>query len=304
MARTLTSDDLDAYGDLAFPTDPQEMLAELVAAVDEDRIADPEDVPYALTLAASAAAKLKDEARALELSARGVEVSEGRRDHFNSRGEHADLLLRYGHEDDGMALLRALRPQLSRDLLADHYVITPLVENGRHELAEEWLTAALATALGVADRAEDDSDVEQDAFDIADRLLVLRYDLRREMDLPLDETDRVAEQVDDDEVSDFRFWPEAAYAKLLAALPPEEDDSPPTWDEHRAVIERRMQASDPSDLPVIEVGTPDMLAVFLADDGTPVPPGPLLPWPPGRNDPCWCGSRVKYKKCCLPRGRG
>ncbi|MCY9783126.1 SEC-C domain-containing protein [Nocardiopsis sp. EMB25] len=24
----------------------------------------------------------------------------------------------------------------------------------------------------------------------------------------------------------------------------------------------------------------------------------LLPWPPGRNQPCWCGSGRKYKKCC------
>jgi tetratricopeptide (TPR) repeat protein len=25
-------------------------------------------------------------------------------------------------------------------------------------------------------------------------------------------------------------------------------------------------------------------------------------WPPGRNEPCWCGSERKYKKCCgLPR---
>jgi tetratricopeptide (TPR) repeat protein len=22
------------------------------------------------------------------------------------------------------------------------------------------------------------------------------------------------------------------------------------------------------------------------------------PWPPGRNEPCWCGSGAKYKKCC------
>jgi uncharacterized protein YecA (UPF0149 family) len=22
------------------------------------------------------------------------------------------------------------------------------------------------------------------------------------------------------------------------------------------------------------------------------------PWPPGRNDPCWCGSGSKYKRCC------
>ena len=28
--------------------------------------------------------------------------------------------------------------------------------------------------------------------------------------------------------------------------------------------------------------------------------GDALPWPPGRNDPCWCGSGRKYKRCCGP----
>jgi uncharacterized protein YecA (UPF0149 family) len=22
------------------------------------------------------------------------------------------------------------------------------------------------------------------------------------------------------------------------------------------------------------------------------------PWPPGRNEPCWCGSGAKHKRCC------
>ena len=26
--------------------------------------------------------------------------------------------------------------------------------------------------------------------------------------------------------------------------------------------------------------------------------GHAVAWPPGRNTPCWCGSTVKYKKCC------
>jgi tetratricopeptide (TPR) repeat protein len=26
--------------------------------------------------------------------------------------------------------------------------------------------------------------------------------------------------------------------------------------------------------------------------------GRAIPWPPGRNDPCWCGSLRKYKRCC------
>jgi len=26
--------------------------------------------------------------------------------------------------------------------------------------------------------------------------------------------------------------------------------------------------------------------------------GDTIPWPPGRNQPCWCGSGRKYKHCC------
>lgn len=28
--------------------------------------------------------------------------------------------------------------------------------------------------------------------------------------------------------------------------------------------------------------------------------GEALAWPPGRNEPCWCGAQRKYKKCCEP----
>jgi tetratricopeptide (TPR) repeat protein len=28
--------------------------------------------------------------------------------------------------------------------------------------------------------------------------------------------------------------------------------------------------------------------------------GDAVVWPPGRNEPCWCGSERKYKKCCGP----
>lgn len=26
--------------------------------------------------------------------------------------------------------------------------------------------------------------------------------------------------------------------------------------------------------------------------------GRALAWPPERNEPCWCGSGLKYKRCC------
>ncbi len=28
--------------------------------------------------------------------------------------------------------------------------------------------------------------------------------------------------------------------------------------------------------------------------------GRTVAWPPRRNDPCWCGSGRKYKRCCGP----
>ena len=32
--------------------------------------------------------------------------------------------------------------------------------------------------------------------------------------------------------------------------------------------------------------------------------GEAVRWPPGRNEPCWCGSQRKYKKCCGPAAAG
>lgn len=52
------------------------------------------------------------------------------------------------------------------------------------------------------------------------------------------------------------------------------------------------QQRDPDDLDV-----QDSYVDLLAEQGVGVA------WPPARNDPCWCGSGVKYKKCCAVRGR-
>ena len=41
----------------------------------------------------------------------------------------------------------------------------------------------------------------------------------------------------------------------------------------------------------------DARAEFAAHLAATGDPG-LIAWPPGRNEPCWCGSGRKYKKCC------
>jgi len=45
----------------------------------------------------------------------------------------------------------------------------------------------------------------------------------------------------------------------------------------------------------LEPSSPDARARYAASLGM---TGDAIEWPPGRNSPCWCGSGVKYKKCC------
>lgn len=45
----------------------------------------------------------------------------------------------------------------------------------------------------------------------------------------------------------------------------------------------------------LDPGTPEARSRYTAEL---VRWGETIPWPPARNDPCWCGSGRKYKKCC------
>ena len=123
----------------------------------------------------------------------------------------------------------------------------------------------------------------------------------------MDAADELAEEIiaADAETPDLIFWPQAAFDELIATVPDYAESLGATWDEHRAEVERDLQAGDVEGEPVlVEVATPELLAAITAGDDTDaVAPGPMLAWPPGRNEPCWCGSRAKYKKCCLPRAR-
>jgi uncharacterized protein YecA (UPF0149 family) len=93
-----------------------------------------------------------------------------------------------------------------------------------------------------------------------------------------------------------------------------------TWDAHRRRIERHCALVErdtcvavnqfPADLPSFEA--------FLVRRGISAPSvddldaypdlrhvtGQFSAWPPGRTDPCWCGSTRKYQQCCRPHGLG
>jgi uncharacterized protein YecA (UPF0149 family) len=47
-------------------------------------------------------------------------------------------------------------------------------------------------------------------------------------------------------------------------------------------------------------GKDDLLGYPDVRDATSV----MVPWPPARTAPCWCGSGRKYKQCCRRHGLG
>ncbi|MEU5567864.1 SEC-C domain-containing protein, partial [Micromonospora musae] len=95
----------------------------------------------------------------------------------------------------------------------------------------------------------------------------------------------------------------------------------PDWDEHRARLEKelvRQADAGGTGLHVLRASVAGLTGYADRKDGDPTErqtrvgyAGELstrsdarIPWPPERNDTCWCGSGLKYKKCCLPRSRG
>lgn len=62
--------------------------------------------------------------------------------------------------------------------------------------------------------------------------------------------------------------------------------APIRWAEFTSWREENREGGDPADLRA-------RYAADLCTDSSRV-----VTWPPGRNEPCWCGSGRKYKKCC------
>lgn len=116
------------------------------------------------------------------------------------------------------------------------------------------------------------------------------------------------------------FWPEPQHLALVRRWPHLAEWVGATWDEHRRRVERHCALAE-RDIGVAVNQLPGDLRNFEAflarrgvtaasvDDLNAYPDlrhviGQLSAWPPGRTDPCWCGSTRKYKQCCRPHGLG
>ncbi|HEY2763168.1 MAG TPA: SEC-C domain-containing protein [Pseudonocardiaceae bacterium] len=333
----LTTDDLDEIGCFSFNADESSsVVGELVDAVEQGRVADQSDTAYALLLAAEITERDGDLPAAAALAERAVEANrtQGDPDYGYPRAFHAGLLLKLGRDDEAMAELKTLRPKLTEDVGAVSYVSSALEEGGRAETAEQWLTGALFTALQhreeLAVRRWDPDYTE--AATVAFTLAQHRYRLRRDLDLPRDDYDGLAENLldavrdaladeegDDDGGIAALYWPRPEFERLLQHWPDLGESYGHTWDEHRSDLQSSLQrcAESGHTRLMLLAGSVDELAEHAErSGGDPTDPqirqhyaeqlaeNPReIAWPPGRNQACWCGSGAKYKKCCLPRTR-
>lgn len=314
---------------LAGVRDRPELLADLVAAVDEGRLAEEEDVSFALTLAARLAAEDGDLDRATLLAERAVEAAVGPSDGF-AESYLAALYFRQGRDDDAMAMLSGMRPRLVADVAASEHIVEAFRVGGRLAIAEEWLTDAVKNVLPQLDRAMTNDEEEEGAELLGISLVLLdeRHEVRRELDLPHDDIDELADDLHDevedqldgaeDEAATVAFFPKGDLEELVARWPDLAEEFGATWDDHRSKVESmmvHMSEGGATGLGVV-AGSVEAFVAFAARSSTaPVDAiddylGELedgespIPWPPERNGPCWCDSGAKYKKCCLPRSRG
>jgi SEC-C motif len=325
----LTEADLEALAHAAREgDDPKHIVAELLAAVDEGRLADTADTGYALTLASEITADTGEIEAAIGLAERAVALHQQGDDvsvDF-AEGFLAELLIRAGREDEGMRLLTQLKPQMAIDPQAGRIVAEALEAGGRVELAAQWLAEAIDTAVDRGVHLPEDDPAAVQITAVVYELAMTRHRMRGDLGLEHDKYDELADEMQEslDELTGpgpLLFWPESEFTQLLARWPQLAEEWGATWDEHRAMLEQELQAWDESgetglmvlrgslegltafaavhDLDPADVDVQYDYADVLEDEAL----AAELPWPPPRNGPCWCGSGDKYKKCCLPRGR-
>ncbi|MGJ7907102.1 SEC-C metal-binding domain-containing protein [Actinopolyspora sp. H202] len=140
---------------------------------------------------------------------------------------------------------------------------------------------------------------------------------RATLDSPADES--FGESFEDDEAELppaplVLYWLGEEIEELARRYPvlcPEVDSEEPRT-EHRRVVERRAREAAQGETPLVLWGNvADFTEFCRVNELDPkwataleeyslrqAARGEGSSWPPGRNDPCWCSSGRKYKKCC------
>ncbi len=190
-----------------------------------------------------------------------------------------------------------------------------LLEAGEREEGEAVFAAVLAerpddpwllSALALARRGSGDDLGALRAFDealelakagsdpaLTRRLRAERLECREDQDLPPDEDDRLAASAEPDfpdaDACAVAWYPRDQIDAALERWPSLAGDLEDP-DAYCRIIEARLRE--------VRSATGRAPSVAPLEVDAVVSRGETVPWPPGRNETCWCGSGRKYKRRC------
>ncbi len=222
-----------------------------------------------------------------------------------ARGMLGWYLLKAGEREEGESVFAALREERPDD---PHLLAT--LAAARSDSADwEGALGAFEEALELAKKTADEL--------LVGRLRAERQECRLELGLPPDDEDRLAEHgrhplpeatsyavawyPRDQIQAAFARWPDLAgdledpdaYCKVIEArLREVQAATGRTPSVAPLQVEAFLAFASEQGLDPSTGSARSRFAAFLGSRGE------TVPWPPGRNDPCWCGSGSKYKRCC------
>jgi tetratricopeptide (TPR) repeat protein len=115
------------------------------------------------------------------------------------------------------------------------------------------------------------------------------------------------------------WWPRTEYGRVVRQVPELRDVLGAPWRDHTARVERAMTAAQaiPASSGAVQLSLAaadyEEFARYLEWTGADPRLAPVMtaftehagtgykhaaPWPPRRRDPCWCGSKKRYDRCC------
>ncbi len=240
---------------------------------------------------------------------------------------YASFLLEERDTVRGYELLDEVRAGRSTEPFTYHFVAESLEVIDDREQALHWANSGLTRCYP----PPFDPDVDQVVADQALALLLeTRRRLRQALDQPLDALDELGEEAraatsslldpvaHGDPEADrpvMLYWSAEDFRHVLEHWPrthPEAGKAQDPHTEHRRNVERRLRESAAGTTPLVVFGEVRAFEEFCAEDALDpslassqdeyaaemVLFGTTQAWPPERNQPCWCGSDRKYKKCC------
>ncbi len=245
----------------------------------------------------------------------------------------AEFLLQAGRADEAHALFATMKDDNPDQIYLYNVAAMAYTDVGDHERALQWLTEGLDLALrtddpeGIADQLSAIREKSLTALgpvpdELQDRVRrYLREAEKRSNGLltraPYEAAALALEDIGDtiDEVVAIMAWfPQADFAAATERWPwLKARWRAPNHEAYSRLLQRRL-------LSVSAIGVKPSLVAIKMDayllwcERQGLEPGHLdsreryaaelaargktIPWPPGRNDPCWCGSGKKYKRCC------